>query len=183
MRWLIKMMSKTNKSKRGFTLIELMVVVIVVGILAAAAIPIYRFAMSRAYSSEARATMGTMLTSMKMFAAEEDDPTLYPLEVLDITSNEDAVADPPTDAMYILGVDTRTNTWWHAGLASDGTAVPDTSCIFGTTAAGSFPHTESGITGPIGTTGPYVWTKGTGDPITGIGLVYDIGTDKWYTSF
>lgn len=51
------------KAKQGFTLIELMVVVTVIGVLAAAAVPIYRFAANRAYGSEGKATVGTMRKS------------------------------------------------------------------------------------------------------------------------
>ena len=52
--------SNYHKVKHGFTLIELMVVVIVLGVLVAAAVPIYRFAVNRACRSEGKATVGAM---------------------------------------------------------------------------------------------------------------------------
>ena len=175
MKWLIGMLSKSNRNKRGFTLIELMVVVIVVGILAAAAIPIYRFAMSRAYSSEAKATMGTMLTSMKVFYAENDNA--YPAFVWG-ASNESTES---ADIMSILGVDTDTNTWWHAGFEK-GVASAAT-CAFGTVETAAIPAniTKISFTG----TGPLVWADGTvaDKPITDIEIVYDVGADQWYTAF
>lgn len=55
--------SNYYKGKQVFTLIELMVVVIMLGVLAAAAVPIYRFAVNRAYGSEGKATVGTVRKS------------------------------------------------------------------------------------------------------------------------
>jgi len=151
-----------------------MVVVIVVGILAAAAVPIYRFAMSRAYSSEAKATMGTMMSSMKVFAAETTDGS-YPLSVFGTS------ADTPS-VLTNLGVDTKTNTWWHA--------PPDTTttCVFGSTAAGTWPTGSGFSEAPTGATatGPYVWAQGNVEAVTtiyGIKMVYDMGADEWHTSF
>lgn len=55
--------SDYRKAKQGFTLIELMVVVTVVGALAAAVVPIYRFAVNRACRSEGKATLDAMRRS------------------------------------------------------------------------------------------------------------------------
>ena len=178
MTWLTKIVGKSNKNKRGFTLIELMVVVIVVGILAAAAIPIYRFAISRAYSSEAKATMGTMLTSMKVFYAENDNA--YPTFVWG-TSNQTTES---TDILSILGVDTDTNTWWHAGFEKGVGITP--TCSFGTVIKGGvLPAGITKIT-LLGTAaGPYLWADGdiAGESIEDIEVVYDVGDDQWYTAF
>jgi len=48
------MLSKIHKSKRGFTLIELMIVVVIIGILAALAIPRFMRATTKAKQSEAK---------------------------------------------------------------------------------------------------------------------------------
>ena len=182
MKWLIGMLTKSNRNKRGFTLIELMVVVIVVGILAAAAIPIYRFAMSRAYSSEAKATIGTMLTSMKVFYAENNNA--YPPFVWG-TSDEGTQAN---DIMSILGVDTDTNNWWHAGFEKGVTSAA--TCSFGTCDTGQSPPTF--VTDRVTLTDagrPLIWAAGDVDatnpdlPIENIVVVYDVENDKWYTAF
>ena len=57
------LVSNYHKAKHGFTLIELMAVVRVLGVLAAAAVPIYRFAVSKAYGSEGKATLGGLRRS------------------------------------------------------------------------------------------------------------------------
>lgn len=59
------------KSRKGFTLIELMVVVLIVGILAAVAIPIMRGRIDAAKWSEGRAGAGSIRTASRAFCAEK----------------------------------------------------------------------------------------------------------------
>jgi len=59
------------KSRKGFTLIELMVVVLIVGILAAVAIPILRGRIDAAKWSEGKAMMGSIATALRAYCAEK----------------------------------------------------------------------------------------------------------------
>jgi len=59
------------KSRKGFTLIELMVVILIVGILAAVAIPILRGRIDAAKWSEGKAMMGSMATAIRAYNAEK----------------------------------------------------------------------------------------------------------------
>jgi prepilin-type N-terminal cleavage/methylation domain-containing protein len=59
------------KRRRGFTLIELMVVILIVALLAAVAIPILRSRIDAAKWSEGKAMMGTIATAMRAYAAEQ----------------------------------------------------------------------------------------------------------------
>ena len=60
-----------SRTKKGFTLIELMVVIFIVGILAAVAIPIMRGRIDAAKWSEAKAAMGSIRTSARAYIAEK----------------------------------------------------------------------------------------------------------------
>ena len=59
------------KSRKGFTLIELMVVILIVGILAAVAIPIMRGRIDSAKWSEGKAALGTIATALRAYGAEK----------------------------------------------------------------------------------------------------------------
>lgn len=56
--------------KKGFTLIELMVVILIVGILAAASIPLMRGRIDSAKWSEANAMAGTIRSAARVYYAE-----------------------------------------------------------------------------------------------------------------
>ena len=58
-------MSHPHRLQTGFTLVELLIVVIIVGILAAVAIPLYNDATQRAYMSEADAALGVVRKGLR----------------------------------------------------------------------------------------------------------------------
>jgi type IV pilus assembly protein PilA len=64
-------------SRKGFTLIELMVVIFIVGILAAVAIPIMRGRIDAAKWSEGKSAMGSIRTAARSLIAEKGNSYAY----------------------------------------------------------------------------------------------------------
>ncbi len=68
MKKLLKMFMKKNET--GFSLIELMIVVVIIGILSTVAVPQYQNFQKKARQGEAKASLGGLYTTLKTFQAE-----------------------------------------------------------------------------------------------------------------
>ena len=66
---------QTSERMHGFTLVELMVVILIVGVLAAVAIPLLQGRIDEARWSEACATAGTIRVAVRAYAAESSITT------------------------------------------------------------------------------------------------------------
>ncbi len=63
------------KKRKGFTLIELMVVVLIIAVLAAIIVPMMTSRINSAKWSEARAAMGQIATALRAYVAENETTT------------------------------------------------------------------------------------------------------------
>ena len=66
------MIQKMRKNEQGFTLIELMIVVAIIGILAAIAIPNFVNYQLKSKTAEAKVNLGAIATSEESYRAEND---------------------------------------------------------------------------------------------------------------
>src|SRR5579859_4923468 len=70
------MRKECASNEKGFTLVEMMVVVAIVGALAAIAIPNYRKYQNRARQTEAKIALGAIYTAERAFSGENSTYTL-----------------------------------------------------------------------------------------------------------
>ena len=70
------------KRNSGFSLVELMIVIVIIGVLAAVAVPIYNNNVTKARMSEADAALGSIRTQLRVYYGENGE---YP------TADEDVV--------------------------------------------------------------------------------------------
>jgi type IV pilus assembly protein PilA len=77
------------KGRSGFTMVELMVVVLIVGILAAVAVPLMSGRIDASKWSEAKAGMGTIASALRAYAAEKGSFSTAPtLTQIGIANND-----------------------------------------------------------------------------------------------
>jgi len=65
------------KKNSGFSLVELMIVIVIIGVLAAVAVPIYSNNVMKAKMSEADAALGSIRTQLRVYYGENGAYPLY----------------------------------------------------------------------------------------------------------
>jgi len=73
-----------KRNQKGFTLVELMVVVLIIGILVAIAIPLYTKSQENAQRNACKANLRTMMGSIAQYASENNGS--YPSSLDDLQS-------------------------------------------------------------------------------------------------
>ncbi|MEA3287329.1 MAG: prepilin-type N-terminal cleavage/methylation domain-containing protein [Candidatus Marinimicrobia bacterium] len=67
------------RKNSGFSLVELMIVIVIIGVLAAVAVPIYNNNVTKAKMSESDASLGSIRTQLRVFYGENGEyPTVSP---------------------------------------------------------------------------------------------------------
>lgn len=119
-------------TRNGFTLVELLIVMVVLGILAAIAIPKYAETRDRAFVSSMKADLRNLSTQQELY---HDDNTIY-------SSNLDELGARASQGVT-LAVGVATNTGWSATTTH--TASPFRCAIFYGDAAVVAPATTPGV--------------------------------------
>jgi len=100
-----------NMNRKGFTLVEVLIVVIIIGILAAIGIPQFADSIEKAKGGEARAGLGHIQTAEKIYYAENESYT-DSLPQLDISL---------TQRYWAFSITTATGLYTATAARSGGT--------------------------------------------------------------
>ena len=114
------MLSKMKRNQKGFTLIELMIVVAIIGILAAIAIPQFASYRQRAQDSAAKSALKNVATAQEDYYQQNDTYTAVIADLAGSFSPEPAVtltidagADSDSWSATAFHV-ASTNTWTYS---------------------------------------------------------------------
>ncbi len=99
-----------KRDRSGFTLVELMAVIMIVAILAAVTIPLMRGRIDAAKWSEGKSMIGTIATALRAYGAEKGDDGTWPPSL----TNLGFVAGDLTGTYFVDG----NFTWANAAYSS-----------------------------------------------------------------
>lgn len=109
------------RKTKGFTLVELVIVIVIVGILSIVAVPIYRGYTRKAMATEGKALLGAIQTAQKIYYAE----------------NAFFFKQDATSFSSILDVDARSNKYFTSFSVPNATTAGFTASTTGTPTSGA----------------------------------------------
>jgi|GEM_PF-614631 len=112
------MRSQKHPKQRGFTLIELMIVVVIIAILAAMAIPRFMRASVKSKQSEARLILKQIYTMERAYRQEKD--TYYP-------GDGSTIVAQPGEVIAPLGVEIMPAVYYSYSITGDATTFSATA--------------------------------------------------------
>lgn len=131
-------------STRGFTLIEVMITVAIVGILAAIAYPSYQQYVLRSHRSEGMALLSEAAARMERYYAQNSTYATATPNRLGLTSTANATTVNSTNGYYSLSLGTPTATTYNLSATPQNAQRSDT--------CGTLTLDSTGLRGAAGTT-------------------------------
>ena len=140
---LIKLRQRMAQDESGFTLVELLVVMLILGLLAAIAIPAFFNQRDKARDAEAKSAVRTAQTAIETYATDHDgsyagavsDPTAADLDSLqNIEQSLSDVGDrltlpvAPTDDTYTVQVESEVGATQLFRISRAATGVTTSTC-------------------------------------------------------
>jgi prepilin-type N-terminal cleavage/methylation domain-containing protein len=105
---LLKLRQRMSREESGFTLVELLVVMLILGLLIAVAIPTFFNQKQKANDADSKAMAHTAQTAMETFATDHNGAytgaDLGALQTIESTIDDTVVVDSATDDSYSITV-------------------------------------------------------------------------------
>lgn len=117
------------RARKGVTLIELFVVIVIIGVLAAIALPLFWHIRERAYRS-------AIQSDLRSFATQQE---LYYDKNLQYAASVDLLPDFHTTSGVTLSITAASDNGWAATGAHSGLAAEQCGLYYGSATAGNAP--------------------------------------------